>query len=362
MELVLGLGQRRIGHGDFQHGNILVTSSGGLTLVDYDGMFVPAMRQAGLTASEIGMAAYQHPKRYRGYFDERLDSFAALLILLSLACLDANRWQRYHTDDDSLIISEADLLQPHQSQRLAELSQSPDAPVRKLTAILKNASQGSIDKIPTFADLVNDVTIKQLSTSAWRPAPPPPAPATPQFVACSQCGIKNRVDEKRLAAGEAKCGGCGAKLVVRPASAPPPPPFVKAQPTPPPRPFVNPQPVMQPTPPPTRELTPRERQVLGLLVQGRNVGQTAQAMAVDVRVVSQHISNMLTKAGVQTREELINWAIRTGIFRMPSQPSATPVAPASTTDGSMLSILGGIFLILLILFVTKFLLDLIMDE
>ena len=104
VDLVLGLVQRRIGHGDLQHGNILVTSGGGLKLVDYDGMFVPAIRQAGLTASEIGMAAYQHPKRYRGYFDERLDSFAALVILLSLACLDAKRWQRYHTDDDSLII------------------------------------------------------------------------------------------------------------------------------------------------------------------------------------------------------------------------------------------------------------------
>ena len=33
-----------------------------------------------------------------------------------------------------------------------------------------------------------------------------------QVVACSSCGAKNRVDEGRLANGEAKCGRCGTKL------------------------------------------------------------------------------------------------------------------------------------------------------
>ena len=33
------------------------------------------------------------------------------------------------------------------------------------------------------------------------------------IVACGNCGVKNRVDEARLAAGEAKCGRCGEKLV-----------------------------------------------------------------------------------------------------------------------------------------------------
>jgi thioredoxin 2 len=33
-----------------------------------------------------------------------------------------------------------------------------------------------------------------------------------QVVGCSKCGAKNRVDEARLAKGEAKCGRCGVKL------------------------------------------------------------------------------------------------------------------------------------------------------
>ncbi len=33
-----------------------------------------------------------------------------------------------------------------------------------------------------------------------------------QVVSCSNCGAQNRVDEARLAKGEAKCGRCGQKL------------------------------------------------------------------------------------------------------------------------------------------------------
>ena len=33
-----------------------------------------------------------------------------------------------------------------------------------------------------------------------------------QVVVCSKCGVKNRVEESRLATSEAKCGRCGEKL------------------------------------------------------------------------------------------------------------------------------------------------------
>lgn len=33
-----------------------------------------------------------------------------------------------------------------------------------------------------------------------------------QVISCSKCGAKNRVDETRLAAGEAQCGRCKSKL------------------------------------------------------------------------------------------------------------------------------------------------------
>ena len=34
-----------------------------------------------------------------------------------------------------------------------------------------------------------------------------------RVIECKQCGAKNRVDEARLAAGEAQCGRCKSKLV-----------------------------------------------------------------------------------------------------------------------------------------------------
>ena len=39
-------------------------------------------------------------------------------------------------------------------------------------------------------------------------------------VTCKHCGAKNRVDETRLAVGEAKCGRCGTKLETMSADTP----------------------------------------------------------------------------------------------------------------------------------------------
>ncbi|MBY0552189.1 MAG: hypothetical protein K2W95_33225 [Candidatus Obscuribacterales bacterium] len=64
-----------VAHGDLQHGNILVTASGDLRLVDYDGMFVPSMK--GLKSNELGHRNYQHPERNASHFDETIDTFAA---------------------------------------------------------------------------------------------------------------------------------------------------------------------------------------------------------------------------------------------------------------------------------------------
>jgi len=171
VELVLSLMHRSVAHGDLQHGNILVLPNESLKLVDYDGMFVPAMRRSGLAAAEMGRAAYQHPKRNARYFDERLDHFSALLILLCLASITRERWKRFHTDDNCLIVRESDLIRPDQSALFAELLRSPEAPLKKLALLLKSAAGGSLDAIPVFDRVVADGTIRQLL--AHRPIPPP---------------------------------------------------------------------------------------------------------------------------------------------------------------------------------------------
>ena len=69
-------------HGDLKPDNILVKNDGSLVLVDYDGMYVPAMK--GQKSREIGSPDFCHPQRNEDVFDEHIDDFSILSILLSL--------------------------------------------------------------------------------------------------------------------------------------------------------------------------------------------------------------------------------------------------------------------------------------
>ena len=69
-------------HGDLKPDNIIVRRDGSLALVDYDGMFVPAMQ--GQQAREFGSPVYRHPKRTLDTFDRYIDDFSLLVLLLEL--------------------------------------------------------------------------------------------------------------------------------------------------------------------------------------------------------------------------------------------------------------------------------------
>jgi formylglycine-generating enzyme required for sulfatase activity len=69
-------------HGDLKPDNIIVRSDGSLALVDYDGMFVPAMQ--GQSSREFGSPIYRHPKRTIDTFDRYIDDFSLLVLLLEL--------------------------------------------------------------------------------------------------------------------------------------------------------------------------------------------------------------------------------------------------------------------------------------
>ena len=72
-------------HGDIKPDNIMVRPDGSLTLVDYDGMFVPAMK--GLKSPTIGTKDFSHPLRTIDDFDETIDDFALASIALSLKAI-----------------------------------------------------------------------------------------------------------------------------------------------------------------------------------------------------------------------------------------------------------------------------------
>lgn len=94
-------------HGDLKPDNILVTEDGTLVLVDYDGMYVPAMQ--GQKARELGSPDYRHPMRTEDCFNEHIDDFPLALIGMSLKAiaLDTSLLQN-NAKSDSLLFSESD--------------------------------------------------------------------------------------------------------------------------------------------------------------------------------------------------------------------------------------------------------------
>ena len=72
-------------HGDLKPDNILIRKDGSIVLVDYDGMFFPAM--AGQKARELGSPDFRHPLRNENDFDKHIDDLAISSILLSIKAI-----------------------------------------------------------------------------------------------------------------------------------------------------------------------------------------------------------------------------------------------------------------------------------
>jgi DNA-binding NarL/FixJ family response regulator len=60
-------------------------------------------------------------------------------------------------------------------------------------------------------------------------------------------------------------------------------------------------------------LTPREREVLELIADGRSNRQIGRALGVTERTARTHVSNILAKLGLASRTQAAMWAVREGI-------------------------------------------------
>ncbi len=121
-----------IAHGDLQHGNIMVDDHGELKLVDYDGMYVPALR--GSPPLEVGHPNYQPPKRSTKDFGDRLDEFSFAVISLSLRALatEPHLWAAFHEDNKNLIFRQNDFQEPDASPVFQAIANIPDDETREL--------------------------------------------------------------------------------------------------------------------------------------------------------------------------------------------------------------------------------------
>jgi NarL family two-component system response regulator LiaR len=71
---------------------------------------------------------------------------------------------------------------------------------------------------------------------------------------------------------------------------------------------------------PDYDLTLREYEVLGLLVQGLSNTEIAQELSVTHSTVKAHVSNILSKMGASSRAEAVSLAIRHKLTGRPPQP------------------------------------------
>ena len=108
-------------HGDLKPDNICVRDDGSLVLLDYDGMYVPALY--GRKSLEQGSPHYRHPLRSTLPFDAHIDDYSLSLILLSLRAIAFERCLYYkYSSNEYLLFPEKDQMNPYTSPAFKELN------------------------------------------------------------------------------------------------------------------------------------------------------------------------------------------------------------------------------------------------
>ena len=109
-------------HGDIKPDNIIVRPDGSLSLVDYDGMFVPSMK--GCKSPTVGTKDFCHPLRTMDDFDETIDDFSLASIALSLKAISMkSTLLDIYGASDRLLFSENDYCTPSNSKVISALQE-----------------------------------------------------------------------------------------------------------------------------------------------------------------------------------------------------------------------------------------------
>lgn len=193
VQMAQTLARAGIAHGDLQHGNVIVVQ-GRLKLIDYDGMYVPAL--AGRQSHEVGHRNYQHPQRNETLFGPELDHFSTWIIYSSLVALavQPTLWQQLRGGDECLIFRREDFTNPAQSTALTALESSGDVRLGRLADLLRRLLALAPTQIPPIDGQLDLDAINARPVATWirdhlpgsATTPPQPRashPAPPPWIA-----------------------------------------------------------------------------------------------------------------------------------------------------------------------------------
>jgi len=157
------LQQQGIAHGDIQNGNVMISPTG-ITLIDYDGMFVPGMPTGN--GSETGHKHFQHPNREASHFGPMMDRFSFVALDLSLRAIieDPTLYTRFREGGETIIFRANDFVDPQSSPIFDILRRNP-----RLKVFAENFSYicgSDISAIPTLEDYLAGRNIPAPRT-AW---------------------------------------------------------------------------------------------------------------------------------------------------------------------------------------------------
>lgn len=160
LQMCKDLHKAKISHGDLQHGNILVDNQNRIFLIDYDSMYVPALK--GEKDIITGLASYQHPARILRknlYAHEKLDYFSELIIYLSIVAISKNSSlvDIFNVaNSDNLLFTKEDF-ENIESSKIYGYLRSIDSEVNCLLDILVSYLQTeSIDNLKPFYTLLQN--------------------------------------------------------------------------------------------------------------------------------------------------------------------------------------------------------------
>lgn len=152
------LHEHHIAHGDLQHGNIIITDTGDIKLVDYDSLFVPGLE--GESDIIAGKAEFQHPKRNQHKVtSEKLDYFSEIVIYLSILAIaeDHNIINEFSLDD-SLLFQSADWDNFDSSRIYKRLCELENDDITLLLGILCDyLREDNIDNLRPFSEIWQDL-------------------------------------------------------------------------------------------------------------------------------------------------------------------------------------------------------------